>query len=163
MAILFGIILSISLLRLNLLRPLDHKTYQRQCTVPGLKPFRFLQAPCPTTIPTRWNMQGNIREIEESFLEKSLLVKFIKSRWFYVDRLGGVQSLRSEIGYGTPIRTSRVLLPSPLFITFSSIILYNLYNSKLSYPPSLYIYLPFPALGTGSLYVIRCSKPRFIA
>jgi hypothetical protein len=69
----------------------------------------------------------------------------------------------AKLAMGTLYRTSSVLLLSPLFITFSSFILYDLYDSKLSHPLSLYIYLPVPVLGTSSLYAIRCSEPRFTA
>jgi hypothetical protein len=69
----------------------------------------------------------------------------------------------AKLAVGPLYRASSVLLPSPSFITFSGAILYDSCDSKLSHPPSLYIYLPFPALGTSSLYAIRCSEPRFTA
>src|SRR5277367_2185523 len=61
---------------------------------------------------------------------------------FYVDRLGGVQTDGSEISYGTLIYDSE--RSSFFFIHhYFGVVLFDSYDSKLSHPPSLYIYLPF--------------------
>jgi hypothetical protein len=66
----------------------------------------------------------------------------------------------AKLAVGPLHRTSSVFFPSSSFITYSGVVLYDSYDSKLSHPPSLYcisIFL-FPALGTSSLRELVCMQ-----
>jgi hypothetical protein len=88
----------------------------------------------------------------------------VENGLFYVERVGRAQADGSEIGYGVLIYFFH---RSPSF-SFSfihhcfGVFLYDSYDSKLSHPPSLYIYLTFQRWNQFSGR-IPCSRARFTA